>query len=414
MYKKVAMKFYLLLLLLIISIIIFAIFKFEIFDTNAYTSNEKFELSTGVNIHFVKPNIEEVNKIEKAGFKVVRMDLAWHYIEKKKGLYDFLPYDKLVESMSKRHIKILFILDYANPLYDKGLSPYSDEGRKAFVNFARQAVHHYKGNQIIWEIWNEPNKGFWKPKPDAYSYSMLVIDSSNAIREEDKNAFIIAPALAYFDYSYLNSIGKNGVFQYINAISIHPYRQKNPETVISDYKALRILIDKYPHNKNIQIFSGEWGYPTSLKSMNNTKQAQYCVREYLTNIMSGVNLSIWYDWKDDGTDNNNPEDNFGVMYNNLNPKPAYYAIKTMNMILNGYVYIRRENIRSNDDYVLRFEKGNKVVYALWTINRNHNVIIDLKDNDAKIVELTGKSYKKEVINRKCNVEIDNSVKYILN
>lgn len=384
----------------------------HIYGDNLLIQNNEAQNSIGVNIHFVNPNIEEVNKIEKTGFKVVRMDLAWDYIERRKNLYDFSQYDKLVKSMSKRHIKIMFILDYGNPLYDKGLAPYSDKGIKAFARFATQAVHRYKGNKIIWEIWNEPNAGSWKPKPDAYAYSKLAIDTSKVIRKEDRNAFIVAPALAGFDYPYLNTLGKNGLFQYINAISIHPYRLSNPETVISDYTVLRKLIDRYPHNKNIQIFSGEWGYSTTWNSMNDIEQAQYSIREYLINIMSGVNLSIWYDWKDDGTDKNNAENNFGCVYNNLEPKMAYYAINTLTSVLKNYKFVNRMDNGQSSDYILTFRKGNRKIYVLWTTGKSHKINIQLTCNKIKVVDIKGNAYSHKVIDNMYNIDISNSVIYI--
>lgn len=411
MYKKL-----IIILLIIVVICSVIIFKFTKSNQNSSVNqNKDSQFSIGANIHFIEPNADEVNMIHKAGFKIVRMDLFWTSIENKKGIYDFSHYDKLVESMSKNNIKIIFILDYSNPLYDNGQSPYSDEGRRAFVNFAAQAVKHYKGKQIMWEIWNEPNEGFWKPEPNVDNYFKLALETAKEIRLHDKNAFIVAPAMIGFDYSYLSYLGKNGLFKYINAVSVHPYRHEQPETVIEDYKNLRNLIEKYPHNKNIQLFSGEWGYSAAWEGMNDMKQAQYCIRQYLTNIMSGVNISIWYDWKDDGTERNNPEHNFGVIYNDLAPKPVYYAIKNVNTILDGYRYVKMIDVGSKDDYVLMFKKGDKVVYAAWTIGKKHNININLTHNKVQVIDyLMERDYTDKVSGGKYNIDLDGNVKYILN
>lgn len=184
-------------------IISFIIFKFIIYNkTNSNNLTEKLQFSIGVNIHFVKPNIKEVSGLHKTEFKIV----------------------------------------------------FHDDGRRAFSNFTKHAVERYKGTQIIWEIWNEHNGVFWEIKPNAEDYSKLAIETINAIRSKDKNAFIIAPALAGFDYSYLNFLAKSGLFKYIDAVSVHLYRNKNSETVIEDYKKLRELIQKYHHNKNVEVF----------------------------------------------------------------------------------------------------------------------------------------------------------------
>jgi len=349
--------------------------------------------SIGVNIHFINPNLVETQEIYNAGITTVRMDLAWTNIEKKRGVYDFSNYDKLVNTMNKNKTNILFILDYGNPLYDSGLAPYSENGRNAFANFIMEAVKHYKGKSIMWEIWNEPNtNGGWTPKYNVNSYYKLAMKTITTIRLVDKDAFIVAPAVAYVDYDFLEYLGKNNFFNYINAISIHPYRQSNPETVIGDYNKVHVLINKYPHTVGIQLFCGEWGYSTTWEDIDETKQAQYCAREYLTNLMCGINLTIWYDWKDDGNDTKNAEDNFGCVYNNLEPKPAYNAITTLTSVLNGYKFVKRVDDGQDSDYILMFQKDNQTAYALWTTGTSHTINIKLpSSNNIKVVDINGKT-----------------------
>ena len=51
------------------------------------------------------------------------MDMFWHSIETAPASYNFGEYDVLVKSMVSRGIRIVFILDYGNPLYDNGYPP---------------------------------------------------------------------------------------------------------------------------------------------------------------------------------------------------------------------------------------------------------------------------------------------------
>jgi hypothetical protein len=71
----------------------------------------------GVNIHFTDPKPGEFEMLAAAGFKWVRMDLAWAATERAKGEYDFSAYDRLVAALDKHKLRALFILDYGNPLY---------------------------------------------------------------------------------------------------------------------------------------------------------------------------------------------------------------------------------------------------------------------------------------------------------
>jgi len=80
----------------------------------------------GVNIHFTDPRPGEMQMLAAAGFGIVRMDFAWEGTERKKGEYNFKPYERLLAALEPHKIRALFILDYSNRLYDQGLSPFND------------------------------------------------------------------------------------------------------------------------------------------------------------------------------------------------------------------------------------------------------------------------------------------------
>ncbi len=89
--------------------------------------------SLGVNIHFTDPRPGEMDMLSRGGFRWVRMDFSWEGTERRKGEYDFSAYDRLLKALAPHKVRALFILDYANRNYDKGQSPASNEGRRAFA-----------------------------------------------------------------------------------------------------------------------------------------------------------------------------------------------------------------------------------------------------------------------------------------
>jgi hypothetical protein len=92
----------------------------------------------------------------------------------------------------------------------------------------------------------------------------------------------------------------------------------------------------------------------------------------LFNLLNGVPLSIWYDWKDDGTDPHEVEHHFGTIDHDGKPKPAYLAAKTLAHELDGYRLQRRLETGA-DDYVLLFVNSNKHKVAAWTTAGAHAV-----------------------------------------
>ena len=136
----------------------------------------------GVNIHFTDPRPGEMEMLAAAGFRWVRMDFGWDGTEREKGKYDFGAYDRLMSALDKHHVRAMFILDYSNQNYDHGLSPCSEEGRRAMARWAAAAARHFRGRGILWEMYNEPNIFFWKPKPDVNQYAKLALEVGRALR----------------------------------------------------------------------------------------------------------------------------------------------------------------------------------------------------------------------------------------
>src|SRR5260221_13533660 len=185
----------------------------------------------GVNIHFTDPKPGEVKMIAGAGFRWVRMDFKWDVTEHERGRYDFAEYDRLMKALDEYKIQALFILDYGNPLYDHGAPPRTAETRQAFARWAVAAAKHFSNRSVIWEIYNEPNNPlFWPPQPNVSEYIELNLAVARAFRSEVPKEQLSGPAVSKIDSSFLDACFKAGLLDYRYAVSVHPYRQTNPET----------------------------------------------------------------------------------------------------------------------------------------------------------------------------------------
>lgn len=366
------------------------------------SENDKKPLGTpgkvcaGVNIHFVTGHEKDLDMIAAAGFKYVRMDFIWRTTEREKGVYDWSGYDELTSNLEKRGLGALYILDYSNSLYEdtvESINPITGKERKtvaspqhpesvaAFARWSAAAAEHFRGKNIIWEIWNEPNIFFWSPRPDVTQYTTLAIATAKAIREKVPEASIIGPATSDLPLSFLESFFSSGALDYLDAVSVHPYRNysKTPETAAAEYRELRKLIEKYaPAGENMPVISSEWGYSTYTKGIPIETQAEYVVRMQLSNCLNDIPLSIWYDWTDDGTDPEEREHNFGTVTHDLKPKPAYNAVRVMNHQLNDFELKRRINVKNDNDYVLLFgNDDNNHRISAWTTEKPHTITIEI-------------------------------------
>jgi hypothetical protein len=177
----------------------------------------------------------------------------------------------------------------------------------------------------------------------------------------------------------------------VDALTVHAYGVYEPETLIGPYLDLRSLINTYSPMYKVPILSGEWGFATAEGGMSEVQQAQYLARQWLFNISHDLNLSIWYDWHDDGTEPLNPEHHFGVVRNDYTAKPSFRAARTLAETLQGYRFLRRVPLGNPTDYLLLFQKEGAVAMALWTAGGAHTVRLPLPVYEVQIVEMTGDS-----------------------
>jgi polysaccharide biosynthesis protein PslG len=355
-----------------------------------------FPQGVGVNIHFVTEHTNDLDMIAAAGFKFVRMDFSWGATERKKGVYTWNDYEELTANLEKHGLRAIYILDYSNDLYEETVtsvhplthqeqrataSPQHPESMAAYARWAAAAAQHFHGRGVIWEIWNEPNISFWKPKPDVKQYSTLALAAAKAIRRTAAKAKIIGPATSGFDWPFMEEFLKSGVLEYLDGVSVHPYRDPHqaPETVVDDYKKLRELIARYASDgrKNMPILSGEWGYSSSTSGVLQEVQAEYLVRQQLVNLLNEVPLSIWYDWKNDGTDHGENEHNFGTVSNDLKPKPAYEAVRTLTHELSGCRILRRTETDSKDYVLICVNNSGGCKVVAWTAGKPHTIAVEM-------------------------------------
>ncbi|MGH9398278.1 MAG: beta-1,4-xylanase [Terriglobia bacterium] len=341
--------------------------------------------SLGINIHFTNPAPGEMKEIADGGFRWVRMDLDWGSTERVKGKYDFSAYDKLLAALAPYHIRPILILDYSNKFYDHNLSPYDEVGRQAFANWVAAAVNHFHGRGVAWEMYNEPNWTFWRPKPNVQDYIKLALKVGETIEETDPGETYIGPAGALIDLPFLKACFEAGLLNYWSAVSVHPYRQRIPESVSGPYADLRKLIATYaPAGKTIPIIAGEWGYPSTPDwfNMSEAGQAQMLAREFLTNIAEGIPITIWYDWGDGNEASKSSDDHYGIVKSDYHqggnpaypPKPVYLAAQTLFRFFDGYTFRKRLAVGSPEDYVLLFTKQDGARLAAWTTGNAPEVV----------------------------------------
>lgn len=217
----------------------------------------------GTNIHWREEPQPGVAAMISRAYRVVRMDFTWALIETARGVYNFSEYDTLLGTMKAHGLRPYWILDYGNPLYPpttRGSTCDTAVCVAAFARFAAAAVSHFKGNDIIFECINEPNG---MGRFNATNYATLCLGAG--VHFTAAGELFVGPATSGVDWTWLNATFSAGALGAFGAVSVHPYRQIDPDTVLDDWARLRALVDQHD-TRRLPMISGEWGYTNADRS----------------------------------------------------------------------------------------------------------------------------------------------------
>ena len=348
----------------------------------------------GANIHFTSDD-QALDALQEAGFAWVRMDMFWGWVEQQ-GVYDFSPYDGLVAALEARDMKAHFILCYSHPDHASGQdwAPQTPEEITAFGDYAEAAATHFAGKPVQFEVWNEANlDGFWKPVADVTQYAALAKEAIHRVHTGNPAALVSTTGTAGVDIEFLRSCLSLGCADEADAIGVHPYRIGGPESAAEDILLLRSIINaSLPGNP--PVWDTEWGYSSTWygdghASESRHRQAVLAAREMLTSWALGFPIAVYYDVRDDGTDPEEKEHNFGLLANDYTDKPAMVAMRTLSTIAEGRELGAFGLATPTTLHVMELEGSSDRAYAIWSSAEGTASTIDVPQGSQAVDMLGG-------------------------
>ena len=254
---------------------------------------------------------------QAAGVRWTREEFNWGSIESAPGQCDFSFHDKVVDTARRHGISVYGMLGY----WSNWTEPYTEKGIEDYCAFARATVRHFKDRIKHWEIYNEPNIFFWSGPRELYP--VMVKRAYAVIKEEDPDAQVLAISTSGVDIDFIRKcVEAEAPF---DVLTVHPYRGNLVEReFLNDLREAANVAGGKP------VWITEMGWPTYVGGASEREAAALLARCYLGAVVSGVcHSASWYDFRNDGWDVYYNEENFGVLYNDLRPKPAYRALATV-------------------------------------------------------------------------------------
>ena len=337
------------------------------------------------------------------GFKWVRLwdsGDVWNRHERQgKGKFDFSRTEAKVDRLRGQGMQILATLAYTPTWastrpevshYTGGGAPYPPKDIQDWRDYCREYMTHFRGRIGHFEVWNEPNAGFFKGT--AEEYIELLRAAYEVARQVDPAIRIVGGSGTGDFLPWTESLLKGGAEQYMDILSFHAYTTpESPEdaNLPGRLQSLRRLTRQYGV-PNMPLWNTEVGYwsdrrngarpataaellakaPADLRPnwrsgwpfrpIPEDEAAAYTVRHYLLNVAGGVQRVFWYSSITSGL----PLlcEGGGVRYSCL-------AVANAAERLDGFTFARRIDLGLSRLYLQVWQRDGQTLGVLWCADR---------------------------------------------
>ncbi len=336
---------------------------------------------------------KNVDMLLQAGFNSIRDEATWSSVEQEKGKLTMPPHAlQYINYASEKNLNPLLILDYANRFYNGGGYPETPESIEGFANYAKFMAENLKGKVKLYQVWNEWDGGCGMPdfrgKSTAAGYAKLLEKVYAAIKSENPDSLVLLNSICKGDSFFEESLA-TGVLKNCDVATLHTYNYGEPksfntaEAWYSRMLNIENMLKKYNDGQLKPLIITEMGYPNQTTDNGSTyeRTAIQAARIYLlARTLPWLKGIYWYDFQDDGWDENYNENNFGIIRADFTPKPVYYVLKSISDIVKNADFLGFENTDVSSLKALKFKLRNDDVLVFWNTDDNTETQVTLKNS----------------------------------
>jgi len=304
----------------------------------------------------------DFSEAKNLGVKWLRMDFVWIDFEPYRDApFDFSEYDQIVGWAKNNGIEIIPLL-WTVP-YWLNNATHSDIPTGAafndfvtrFGNFVYKIVEHYKTDIKYFEIWNEPNIGFWNdPESTLYVYDewhtynsergvekyvTLLKEAYTQAKRANPNCVVISGGISNYA-PYLQEMYGYGAKGYFDVFGSHPYFWHG---TTKNYDPDYVWVEGYPDNfasiqqmRDVMVANGDGtkkimitelgvdGQPGPEGETTEAIQARALTRVFqkIDEEFPYVIGVMWFHLRTE-------MENYGLLHEDYTPRQMYYAYQQL-------------------------------------------------------------------------------------
>jgi hypothetical protein len=332
-----------------------------------------------------------------AGARVNRWEFRWDRIEPRRGTWNFSQDDPAVAGSRSAGLAVEGIL-IGTPGWatapgqrpgngvPRGLYLPPSNRRNLWADYVRRTVQHYRGVVRWWEIWNEPDLGFfWMGR--ARDYFRLLAVSFTVIRQSDPAARVIMAGMVDSSLRFVASVLRTDRANHASAANsgyfdIAAWHAYGPAAALyTNLQRLRALLDADGFGR-ARIWVTEDGFPASNPN-GEPRQAAYILQTVAFAFAAGAERVLIYRASDDAEPKS-----WGILTASGATRAGYVAFQEAAHYLTHVQAISYAPTAQIARFV--FYQKNRRVTLLWSLDQTDRVVsLPTGQPNASVVDPAG-------------------------
>lgn len=349
-------------------------------------------------------------EFSQAGVKWMSDYWSWRDLEPEQGRFVWKQADERM-ALAARHGLNLTVTFWGTPKWIRPSHPdghvwdftYGPDDLDAARTFFRAVARHCRGRTDWFLPWIEPNvardptfgfpRGYWASRPHAATYAAYERAAYEGAKAGNPDCRVVGMNTAGVDLHFIEKCYDEGAADRFDVMNVHYYaptgdfERQHPEAL---FARLRELMARYGDAEKPIYCSEGGGASSGLPGTDEASQAANLVRIYVISIANGIDKLSWtfsHDVKPYGSKQVDMIMWMGLFRHdpdhaapNLQgePKPAYFAYRTMTEALEGSAFRRRlhlgEGVRA---YRFDNREARQRVTVVWSEGEPREVRLPL-------------------------------------
>lgn len=307
---------------------------------------------------------DQARMLRVMGLAWARERFSWGATEPEKDKVDWKQYDANAAAYSKAGVRVYQIFHDSPGWTHDGKDTRNPRDLRDVYRFTRRLAEHYRGKVEAWEIWNEPDIGFWPDLSDTYAG--LVKAAYLGFKSADPGLPVLLGSSCRGVSAFDDGMLAAGLGDYYDIFNWHIYAP--PGAYAPTLHGYLKLLSQY-RQADRPVWLTEAGIRLvatepdgELNAADERKQAEFVPRSLASSLAAGTDNHFFFVFPyylENGVQ-------FGVLHRDLSPRPACIALAAAADLLGRARYLGRYPVPDAPDaVVLAFDTGRGRALVAW-------------------------------------------------